>query len=128
MKKHEIVGKDWAVVDVVTQFCRKFHLDYGQGLNTEYWGKNEINEESVMAYVEVISWPKGSFLKVALWKNPELKLWQARGTLAVYYDADVITCGFTGWNAIFEVTPCLGEYKFNAVSGYDGQCHCPNHY
>ena len=116
-RKHEIVGKDMAVADVVIQFCRKHKLGYRWGLNIEYL---ELSENKAKVFVEATGWKKGSYLTVDLRRIHELNIWQAFGDLTVHFAVyNDLPCGFTSHTASFQVVPDPGDYKFEDVKGYD---------
>jgi len=81
-KKHEIVGKDWVVTDVVITFCRQFGLPFKQGgLNITY---QEVTETTARAVVRVVSWPEGVIIEMYLQDDPEYNAWRVHGELKIF--------------------------------------------
>ncbi len=90
-KRHEIVGKDWVVADVVTTFCREFGLPFRQGgLNITY--RDEIQklvgpgsgERSTKAVVRVASWPEGIVIEMDLRTDLDRNAWLVYGELKIF--------------------------------------------
>ena len=124
--RHEVVGKDWAVINVITRLCQKFGIGCGQGVSIQY---REIVPGKMEVRAKVVSWG-GGWISFEIQRDMKIgSLWFGTGMLTIcipdrYFDRQPITCGFTGRSATFQINLSSGDYGFVPISGYDGQCHC----
>tara|TARA_Y100000310_G_scaffold315041_1_gene365143 strand:+ start:1093 stop:1488 length:396 start_codon:yes stop_codon:yes gene_type:complete len=89
-RKHELSAKDWEVSQVVGGYCSTKGYDSEKylirGLNIEY---EEEDDDRVIARIEPVGWPKGSYLRVTLRKR--VKTWTPTNPCDLVWMGTVIT-------------------------------------
>ncbi|MDA2936058.1 hypothetical protein MYX06_02475 [Patescibacteria group bacterium AH-259-L05] len=127
-KKHDIVGKDWAIVDVLTQLFHRLDVDEGRGLNINYTQIIEKTgwEPTAKVRVKVVGWYHKAYILIQLKKPTISNTWRAVGHLVVRFGG-FDTIGYNGRRQLVtfsvEQHSYLGErgYKFKFASDLDRQ-------
>ena len=118
-RKHQIVGKDWAVAEAITQFLAEHGLGRAQHGNIEY---QEIRRENVIARAKTRGPAFQADFEIALRKNPEYNLWEAYGefTTCLTRLNDIIHLGCSkprfslklGRYNLWVAMSVFGQYRF----------------
>ena len=106
---YEVSGQNWEVIDLVREFCWRFHLSCRSGLKI---------------YYELL---KDDMLKVKIIPVQELfSLEYLTASKVLYLDLEKTGkefCGFKSRRASFRVEHENGNYRFIGED-YDGKCRC----
>lgn len=73
---HDLTAKVWTVADVVSQFCRKYHIWCSRGINIEYEYANK-QDNTVLAHVSIVAYD--TFMRFRIRKKS--KCWYPEGKL-----------------------------------------------
>lgn len=83
MLRYEIVSLEWAMIDVASQFCRKYNIPHGKGANAIVLSINKIPCWTVHVRMEILELGHHSSICIQLKQDGNNETWRAYGELVI---------------------------------------------